>query len=741
MERSRRARSSSSRLRAQWPPCRCRAQSASLWPSCRARGRLEEARFEWRGEIQAPSGFAARAKFIDLGAAPSGALPGFARISGSFDADDTGARVVLATRKGELSLPRVFAQPRIELDFLNGLVEWERAGDQGFSLRFTSLTFSNPHLSGNAHGRYTSVPGTPGIIDLAAQFNRVDAAELDRYLPHAALMGGEALRGWLTRGVLAGRSSDVRVRLRGDLRDFPFTDPARGEFSVAARLERGVLHYAEGWPRIEAIQGELLFERDAFRLSARSARTEGVALSSVEASIPRLKEAGRSLNVTGQAEGPSADFLSYIQVSPVRRAHRGFYRADARERPRRASPQPRDTARRAGEHPGRGSVRIQRQRDRGSSAASRDRVGRRQARFYRVDADLERRARPAFRRTSEHPWRDAARWRRADRGQGRGPSAVFRPSVAKASERPRGVHGDGAARQGPRPNRGAFAAAGRSEHSAGAACQARCRQSAVSARASRRRTCQGKARHRGRRGVCRQPYGDRARPDARDVAQASCERGYAGVRLAAGPRRRQVGAAVRRRAAGRGGGFRRARRRARSLRQALARRGGARRGRRGRLECDPCVARSGGRACVPRLGRRQARCAPDALSHAGGLPRRARARDAAAEGSAGDGSRRRAFHAARQGARPHRDPRSARRRQLAHRKARHGKRRGNACGPGRMAKRRAHANAARRRARRGRFGPVPCARRLPGSRQRRESEAQGRASPGTAIRARSTMRV
>jgi len=295
-----------------------------LLAEVRPRGRLADARVEWRGEPQAPAGFAARAKFIDLAAEPVDELPGFAGITGSIDATESSARMVLATRKGELSLPRVFPQPRIALDFLNGLVEWERQGDAGVALRIPSLTFSNAHLSGNAHGTYVAAAGAPGTVDLSAQFNRADATQLVRYLPHARFMGGEKTREWLVNGILAGHSTDVRVRLRGDLREFPFADPSRGEFSVAARIERGVLQYAEGWPRIENIQGELLFERERMQIAGRSGSILGAALANVEARIPRLRDPSPQLEVSGDARGATADFLKFIETSPVRRMTAGF---------------------------------------------------------------------------------------------------------------------------------------------------------------------------------------------------------------------------------------------------------------------------------------------------------------------------------------------------------------------------------------------------------------------------------
>jgi uncharacterized protein (TIGR02099 family) len=290
----------------------------------RPRGRLAEASIEWRGELQAAAALKAQAKFIDLAAAPVGALPGFAGITGSFDAAEGSARIVLATRKGELILPRVFPQPRVALDFVNGLVEWERKGESGYLLRMTSLTFSNAHFSGNAHGTYADAVNGPGSIDLSVQLNRADAAHVARYLPHARLMGGEAVRDWLARGVLAGHSSDVRVRIRGDLAQFPFADPSRGQFMVTARIERGALDYAQGWPRIEGMEGELVFEGRRMRIAGRKGRIQGVELAKVEAGIPILGAPEPLLQVSGEAHGATADFLSFIQASPVRRMGAGI---------------------------------------------------------------------------------------------------------------------------------------------------------------------------------------------------------------------------------------------------------------------------------------------------------------------------------------------------------------------------------------------------------------------------------
>ena len=97
--RSPRRRSSSSRSPGSPPRCRCRTGRAGSSPRLRPRGRLADARVEWRGQPEAPAGFAARANSSTSAPSRSTSVPGFAGITGSFDATESGARVVFATEE------------------------------------------------------------------------------------------------------------------------------------------------------------------------------------------------------------------------------------------------------------------------------------------------------------------------------------------------------------------------------------------------------------------------------------------------------------------------------------------------------------------------------------------------------------------------------------------------------------------------------------------------------------------
>ena len=93
----------------------------------------------------------------------------------------------------------------------------------------------------------------------------------------------------------------------------------RSQFQVAAKISGGVLDYAGGWPRIDAIEGELIFDRDRIDIVGRSGSILGVKLANVRVTLPSMLDPEPVLHVDGSAEGPTSLFLEYIRESPVKR--------------------------------------------------------------------------------------------------------------------------------------------------------------------------------------------------------------------------------------------------------------------------------------------------------------------------------------------------------------------------------------------------------------------------------------
>jgi uncharacterized protein (TIGR02099 family) len=296
-------------------------QLSGLLRELAPRGRLADSRLEWSGPFDAPSKLTARGRFSDLAMRPHEGIPGFSGLSGTLEATEAKGTLSLAARKVQLDLPKIFPEPRVALESLNGRIEWQRQGG-GTRIDFPSLAFSSADLSGAANGSYLYPGAGRGSIDLTVLLNRGDGTRLERYLPHGSIMGA-GTRSWLAGSVLAGQLSDVRVRLRGDLREFPFVDPASGDFRITARVEKGALRYAEGWPEIRDIDADLVFERKRMDLTARAGSILGARLANVRVSVPELTR-GAHVLVSGQADGPTAAFIGYLRESPLSRRTHGF---------------------------------------------------------------------------------------------------------------------------------------------------------------------------------------------------------------------------------------------------------------------------------------------------------------------------------------------------------------------------------------------------------------------------------
>ncbi len=293
-------------------PADLRALLADLAPQ----GRIREASFAWTGKLPEDARFTARARFEGVSMSAWRAIPGFANLSGRIDASESRGALSLAAQNAEVFLPRVFPEPRLQFALLAGDVSWERRAPDGVEVRFTGVQFANQDLAGGAAGSYTFTAQGPGVADLSAQLQRVDALSLDKYLPRPDVMGPQT-RDWLVRAIRGGQSADVRMRLQGDLRQFPFTDPRLGQFYVVAQVRDGILAYAEGWPAVEDIEGELRFEREKVEMFTRRARVFGATLSGTRAEMSLRAPA--VLEISGQAEGPTDDFLRFVRASPLRR--------------------------------------------------------------------------------------------------------------------------------------------------------------------------------------------------------------------------------------------------------------------------------------------------------------------------------------------------------------------------------------------------------------------------------------
>ncbi len=287
-----------------------------LEPALRARldriepaGTVQDAVVSWTGDWGSGP-YSVKGQFVQLSVRPDGVLPGVRGASAQVDANERGGTIALNVTQGDFELPGVFAEP-LPLDFLTASAKWTVR--QGFvELAIRNASFTNEHLAGTVAGSYTAASQGRGAADLSGTLVRADAQQIWRYMPKAL----SAPQAWLKRALLAGEASDARFRLKGALKDFPFADNKNGIFELKTRASGVILDFAEGWPPISGVQGDLTFRGRRMDIRVQSAETLGVKLSGVRASIAELGKRDEHLIVEGMANGPTQDFLRYVSAMP-----------------------------------------------------------------------------------------------------------------------------------------------------------------------------------------------------------------------------------------------------------------------------------------------------------------------------------------------------------------------------------------------------------------------------------------
>ncbi len=280
------------------------------------RGHLSDLAIAWAGPPTSLDSWSVKGRFFDLEAKPHGAWPGVAGLTGTIDGSERGGTLSIGAQQFRLALPKVFPAA-LAFDSVVGQASWTGRGDK-LSLRLANLAFANADLAGALSGEYRLGGSKYGFADLTGALSRVEAKAVAAYMP---LLISDATRSWLATALVAGRSNEVRMRLKGDLVDYPYSLPGRdrGQFLVTVKVEGAEIDYAEGWPRLTDLDGDIVFRANRLEITPRSARMAGVRLQRVRAVIPDMVHHDEVLEVTGEAESATADFLRFIAQSPVDR--------------------------------------------------------------------------------------------------------------------------------------------------------------------------------------------------------------------------------------------------------------------------------------------------------------------------------------------------------------------------------------------------------------------------------------
>ncbi|MBR0568539.1 TIGR02099 family protein [Azoarcus sp. L1K30] len=284
------------------------------------RGQVRDLKLEWKGPADHPGAWTLGARFDGIGLNAHDSLPGVGGLSGEIEGNDKEGRFRLDGRDTQIDLPEIFVNSRLLFSTFKADGGWSRR-DGRLELALDSASFDNQDAAGTAAGRYWVEPGSAGEIDLSARLTRADGTSVWRYLPRVI---NHETHDWVRNAIRRATVPDARLRLKGRLDAFPFRE-GQGQFLVAIKVANARLEYAADWPPMEAIDGEVRFEGPGLTIEAARGKILGATLSKVVARVPDLDVMpSETMTLTGQASGPTEEFLRFVSASPVRDRINGF---------------------------------------------------------------------------------------------------------------------------------------------------------------------------------------------------------------------------------------------------------------------------------------------------------------------------------------------------------------------------------------------------------------------------------
>jgi uncharacterized protein YhdP len=275
---------------------------------------------QWQGTPGNPDNYKLKGHFDNLGLNQVGKMPGFSGLTGDVDGSEASGRLSINARRMIVDAPGVIREPLSFATFI-GQAGWQRKKGE-LSINVDNIAVANDDLAGNLYGSYRTRTGTLGVLDLTGRLTRGDISRAARYTPLIAL--GKQANDWLNGALLAGHTKDFRIRIKGNLSNFPPDGRKDVLFEIDGHAQNAVMEFDRNWPRIENISGEFLIRGNRLVVESPSATILNTHLHNVTVTIPDMMSKDRSLEINGEATGASNSFLEFVQKSPVRGYIDGF---------------------------------------------------------------------------------------------------------------------------------------------------------------------------------------------------------------------------------------------------------------------------------------------------------------------------------------------------------------------------------------------------------------------------------
>ena len=289
------------------------------------RGRVSNLEMQWQAmpkkhAAQQVPQFKIKGQFNNLALRQVGEMPGFSGLSATVDGSDASGKLTIKSHNMTLDANGAMREPLL-FDNLTGQLSWQREAGE-WVIKLDNVAVSNDDLAGNLYGGFHTKTGTLGVLDLTISLTRGDLRRAARYTPLVALDKKD--NDWLNAAMLSGHTEDFRLRIKGNLSDFPLDGKKDGLFEVSAHGEDVAVAFAEGWPIIKNISGEFSIRGNKLEVHTPAATMLDANIRNLSITLPDMANPDMPMEIKGEAAANNQTFLDFIQQSPVHGYINGF---------------------------------------------------------------------------------------------------------------------------------------------------------------------------------------------------------------------------------------------------------------------------------------------------------------------------------------------------------------------------------------------------------------------------------
>ncbi len=309
------------------------------------RGQLHDFVASWDGDMPGEGKYRLSGRFSQLALKRQAALiaadgkisrevlPGVDGLSGEIDASQDGGSAKLSGSNVTFYVEDLLNTPALSFEELDADTSWSLRDKHHLLLKIASMHFSQSGLKGSLEGSHLLPRPLSkdrlGEIDMHLHVPALELTRVASFMPAGIPQG---TRDWVSGALVDGIGRDMQLTIKGHLDHFPFKpqragDKPPGVFKISARLDHAKLNPAPQdlasdkrtplWHRIDDIQGVFTMDQTRIHIHADSARTAGVQLSAIDATIPDYMSHRPVLDVAGAASGQLQAMLNYVNNTPV----------------------------------------------------------------------------------------------------------------------------------------------------------------------------------------------------------------------------------------------------------------------------------------------------------------------------------------------------------------------------------------------------------------------------------------